>query len=150
MLLARRQRGHHWRPQLTKLSVVPGVQVTFTTQDLGNYFEYLNTQLAIVYERIERDEGAIVTEGAKNLVQALVIESLWLRRVQWQTAYGLDVRRPEDLIRTVDIAMENAQFLLSRSPRDSGQDRTFLSTSGLISQIHEFWCGYFPLCRGPE
>ena len=103
-----------------------------------------------VFHRVERDRDVIIPDAIRLFLTEAIVESLRLRHADWgQTPYNANPGFDMDAGRIAQQIDNSLRELLGNAgaePRiPNGKPQ--VTCIGILSYIHEHWCGIFPFCR---
>lgn len=110
----------------------------------------LSGKLDTVFSQVQKEQSVIVPSVVRGLIEAVISESILLRKDEWVKKYDFDLDDPTGLEMAIDRAAQTVYTLLKAVPSEvseGGESLNYLSLVGTLRQIHIQWCGIFPFCR---
>src|SRR5688572_27078221 len=113
----------------------------------ASYVANLSARLNKAFSNVEARRSVVIPTSVRAFLEALFLESVTVREVEWQTERLIDSGTPAGLARAEASAIDTMTSILDVVPTDSFGNVNYVALSSTVKQIHNRWCGVFPLCR---
>lgn len=105
-------------------------------------------RLQKVFAEIEATRGTLVGTSIRSFVTDLVVESLDVRREEWQRSYKLDPDSPGDVAEIAGVVETALRAIaLDAGTYSSKAGAKHVLLIGVVEQAHRQFCKIFPFCR---